>query len=136
MSALSTPTVRPEHRLGSRLRDPVGVDESTHQGHTYSRSLDFWMAEPRGNCGARSVTWIPMRQGDLHFVEDVEAAWRLWADRRREIGQYLRVRYGRSVDVSLLALVLQDCEFLTSASDSEFVAEMHRNGVTVEGVGE
>lgn len=77
-----------------------------------------------------------MRQGDLHFVEDVEAAWRLWSDRRREIGQYLRVRYGRSVDVSLLALVLQDCEFLTSASDGEFVAEMHRNGVTVEGVGE
>jgi len=94
------------------------------------------MADPRGNCGTRPVTWMPMRQGDLHFVEDVEAAWRLWADRRKEIGQYLRVRYGRSIDVSLLALVMQDCEFLTSATDAEFVGEMHRNGVTVEGVGE
>lgn len=94
------------------------------------------MADPRGNCGTRPVTWLPMRQGDLHFVEDTEAAWRLWADRRKEIGQYLRVRYGRSVDPTLLLLVLQDCEYLTCASDPTFVAEMHRNCVTVEGVGE
>lgn len=79
---------------------------------------------------------MPMRQGDLHFVEDTEAAWRLWSDRRKEIRQYLQVRYGRLIDGGILSLLLLDCEYLTSATDSEFVGEMHRNGVTVEGVGE
>ena len=83
-----------------------------------------------GNCGSRPVTWNPMRQGDLHFVEDIEAAWRLWGDRRDEIRQYLLTRYGRSVSADLLVLILQDCEYLTSMHDETFFGEMLRNGVT------
>lgn len=83
-----------------------------------------------GNCGSRPVTWSPVRQGDLHFVEDIEAAWRLWRDRRDDIRQYLRVRYGRRVGVDLLVLILQDCEYLTSIDDTVYFNELLRNGVT------
>jgi hypothetical protein len=63
-------------------------------------------------------------------VEDIEAAWRLWGDRRDEIRQYLLARYGRSVSADLLVLILQDCEYLTSMHDETFFGEMLRNGVT------
>jgi hypothetical protein len=76
------------------------------------------------------VTWSPLREGDLHFVEDVEAAWRLWRDRREDIRQYLQVRYGRTVNASMLQLILQDCEYLTSINDAVYFNEMQRNGVT------
>lgn len=81
------------------------------------------------------ATYDPKRRGDIHYVEDAQAAWRMWFDRRREIKVVLRKRFGGLVDEAQLEFVRECCEYLTTCTDENFFDECQRDGVGVYGIG-
>jgi len=86
------------------------------------------------DCGQQSRTWQPARHGELAYLEDAEAAWRIWADRRRDLLQLLRVKYGNTVSAALLVMILSDIEYATCLENGEFLDFLVRNGVTSQEV--
>ena len=80
------------------------------------------------------VTIDPKRRGDIHYVEDPLAAWRVWSDRRSEIKRILQKRFG-DFEAAQLEWVRECCEHLTTCSDEAFFDECQRDGVAVYGIG-
>ncbi len=81
------------------------------------------------------VTIDPKRSGDIHYVEDTTAAWRMWADRRSEIKRMLEKRFGGLVGAVELEMIRDCCEYLTTCEDERFFDECQRDGVAVYGIG-
>lgn len=84
------------------------------------------------DCGTSPLTWEPARYGEVAYREDADAAGRIWLDRRKDLLQLLRSRYGNSVGGAMLVMILTDIEYATCLTNAEFLDHLQLNGVTAQ----
>lgn len=82
------------------------------------------------DCGTSSRTWEPVRHGEMAYLEDADAAGRIWLDRRKDVLQLLKSKYANSVSSALLLMILIDVEHVTCMNNAEFLDYLELNGVT------
>ena len=82
------------------------------------------------DCGLAPRTWEPVRHGEMAYLEDADAAGRIWLDRRKDILQLLRSKFGGGIDSARLVLIMSEVEHVTCMNNAEFVDYLELNGVT------
>lgn len=82
------------------------------------------------DCGLAPRTWEPVRHGEMAYLEDADAAGRIWLDRRKDILQFLKSKYAHNVSSALLVMIMSDVEHVTCMNNAEFVDYLELNGVT------